>query len=80
MKTLRPVDVFMNARYVTRKTDGRSFRHAIELVARKTGTLMYLSKTCDTQAEAIKLARAYLAKNPDLHDTTAPNRFPEVTS
>ena len=38
-------------------------RFVSQLIARGTGTDIYVSKTCDTEDEAKALAQKYLAKN-----------------
>lgn len=38
----------------------------IELIARGTGTVLYVSKPCETQDEADALASKYVARRPNL--------------
>lgn len=63
-----PIKVFRHRRIV-RCRDGRQL-HAMQLIARGTGTLMYESKPCETACQADTLVDRYLVKNLNLVDTT----------
>lgn len=54
----------------------RGGRWIAEWVVRGTGGTLYKSKPCATEAGALALARRYLAKRPDMLDTTPADRFP----
>jgi hypothetical protein len=62
------VQVFRHVRHVTRRTGELAF--AVELIARRTSTSMYQSRTCATREEAQALCDRYLARNPQFEDTT----------
>lgn len=47
-----------------------------EWVVRGSGGVLYSSKICDTEEHALALARAYIAKRPEMIDTTPDGRFP----
>lgn len=71
---MRTIKVFLNTQPVMRR-DG-SVAHKTSLVARGHGTEMYVSKTCVDREESRKLARAYIAANPHLEDTTTNKSYP----
>lgn len=55
------VVVFPALRFVRPRAGGPS-QFAIELIARRSGSVMYRSKTCATEPEARVLALAYLRR------------------
>lgn len=68
------IQVFASMRGV-RKRNGKLV-YKMELIACRTGTVMYESTECGTEAHAARLARHYLWRHQDvLIDTTGDKRW-----
>jgi hypothetical protein len=67
---MRTVEVFQNVRYVRRRKGPYNVGYRMEAVARGNGTVLYTTRTCDSEAEASALYRNYMARNPQYVDTT----------